>query len=62
MIRGVVEGDADPKTFIPELIALHRAGCFPFDRLIRFYPFAEINAAFRDSETGAAIKPVLLFD
>ncbi|OJU15011.1 MULTISPECIES: NAD(P)-dependent alcohol dehydrogenase [unclassified Sphingomonas] len=62
VIRGVVEGDADPKTFIPELIALHRAGCFPFDRLIRFYPFAEINAAFHDSETGAAIKPVLLFD
>ncbi|MEO7468159.1 MAG: NAD(P)-dependent alcohol dehydrogenase [Sphingobium limneticum] len=61
-IRGIVEGDADPKSFIPHLVALHRAGQFPFDRLIRFYPFDAINDAFHDAESGAAIKPVLLFD
>lgn len=61
-IRGIVEGDADPKRFIPQLIALHQAGRFPFDRLIRFYPFDAINDAFHDSESGVAIKPVLLFE
>jgi len=61
-IRGIVEGDADPKSFIPHLVALHQAGQFPFDRLIRFYPFDAINDAFHDAESGAAIKPVLLFD
>jgi aryl-alcohol dehydrogenase len=60
-IRGIVEGDADPKTFIPQLVSHYQAGQFPFDKLIRFYPFAAINDAFRDSENGTAIKPVLLF-
>lgn len=60
-VRGIVEGDADPKTFIPQLVALHQSGRFPFDRLIRFYPFESINDAFEDSHKGAAIKPVLLF-
>jgi aryl-alcohol dehydrogenase len=59
MVRGVVEGDADPHTFIPKLIALHAKGLFPFDRLIKFYPFEDINTAFRDGEDGRTVKPVL---
>ena len=39
-IIGIVEGDSDLQTFIPELIALHRAGKFPFDRLIKTFPLA----------------------
>ncbi|WP_143066728.1 hypothetical protein [Sphingobium sp. YR768] len=46
---------------IPQLVSHYQAGQFPFDKLIRFYPFAAINDAFRDSENGTAIKPVLLF-
>lgn len=61
VIRGVVEGDADPKTFIPELIALHKQGRFPFDRLISFYPFARINDAFQHAGNGTTVKPVILF-
>ncbi len=60
-VRGIVEGDADPKTFIPQLVALHQSGRFPFDRLIRLYPFESIIDAFEDSHSGAAIKPDLLF-
>ncbi|WP_088185372.1 hypothetical protein [Sphingobium sp. Z007] len=56
-----MEGDAGPKTFIPHLVALHLSGRFPFDQLIRFHPFESINDAFRDSESGVAIKPILLF-
>lgn len=58
-VRGVVEGDADPDVFIPRLIALHQAGCFPFDRLIAFYPFDAIGQAVADGEAGRVIKPVV---
>jgi aryl-alcohol dehydrogenase len=61
-LSGVVEGDADPQTFIPELIALYRDGRFPFDRLVKTFPFSEINAAIHASETGEVIKPVVVFD
>lgn len=59
VIRGVVEGSADPARFIPELLAHYRAGRFPFDRLIRFFDFAEIETAIAAGESGAVIKPVL---
>lgn len=56
---GVIEGDSVPRVFIPRLVASYRAGHFPFDKLVRFYPFADINQAFEDSKTGVTIKPVL---
>ena len=59
-IRGVAEGDSVPQQFIPILIGLHAEGRFPFDRLVQFYPFAEINEAIHDSESGKTIKPILL--
>lgn len=58
-VRGIIEGDAIPAEFIPLLIELHRQGRFPFDRLIRFYPFAQINEAARDSLSGDTVKPIL---
>jgi aryl-alcohol dehydrogenase len=58
-IRGIIEGDSVPDIFIPQLIELWRQGLFPFDRLIKFYPLAEINQAAADSESGAVLKPVL---
>lgn len=59
-LRGVVEGDADPETFIPWLVDQYLAGNLPFDRLVRFYPLAEINEAVEASEKGSVIKPILL--
>jgi aryl-alcohol dehydrogenase len=56
----VCEGDSDPDTFIPQLIGYHRAGHLPFDRLISFYSFEDINQAISDAESGKAIKPVLM--
>ena len=56
---GVVEGASQPDRFIPELIALWQAGDFPFDRLVTFYPFDEINRAIEDSHKGIAIKPIV---
>ncbi len=56
---GIIEGDAVPQSFIPKLIALYQAGQFPFDRLVKFYEFGEINRAIAEARRGAAIKPVL---
>ncbi|MGB7757763.1 MAG: NAD(P)-dependent alcohol dehydrogenase [Salinisphaera sp.] len=59
---GVIEGDSVPRVFIPQLVAYHKAGRFPFDRLIKFYPAEQINQAFEDSKNGTTIKPVLQID
>lgn len=59
---GIVEGDAIPKLFIPKLIEYYQAGLFPFDRLIKFYPFEEINRAFEESHAGKCIKAVLTME
>lgn len=61
-IRGICEGDSVPDLFIPKLVELHRQGRFPFDRLIKFYGFDQINQAVEDSERGRTIKAVLRFD
>ena len=58
-IHGIVEGDSSPDRFIPMLIDLWRQGRVPFDRLVRFYSFEQVNEAFHDAETGATVKPVL---
>jgi aryl-alcohol dehydrogenase len=59
-IRGVVEGDAVPQDFLPRLLALHRERRLPLEKLIRKYPFDEINQAFADAASGAVVKPVLV--
>ena len=59
---GVIEGDADPHTFIPELTRLWQAGKFPFDELVRVYPFDAINDALADAAAGAVLKPVIGFE
>jgi aryl-alcohol dehydrogenase len=56
---GIIQGDAVPQHFIPELIELYQAGEFPFDRLVKFYEFSEINRAIADAKNGDTIKPVL---
>jgi aryl-alcohol dehydrogenase len=56
---GIIEGDAVPQSFIPKMIELYQAGRFPFDRLVKFYDFSEINRAIAEAKRGDAIKPVL---
>lgn len=60
-IKSIVEGDADPQVFIPQMLQWYRDGKFPFDRLVKTYPFAQINEAAHASEKGETVKPVLLF-
>ena len=56
---GVIEGDSVPRVFIPQLIAYFKAGQFPFDKLVRYYEFDQIDQAFEDSASGKTIKPIL---
>ena len=60
-VRGIVEGDSIPSIFIPQLIDLYKIGRFPFDRMIKFYPFEQINQAVEDSEQGKTLKAILRF-
>jgi len=59
-LQGIIQGSALPNLFLPKLIELQRQGRFPYERLIKTYPFEDINKAFADSIAGTAIKPVLL--
>lgn len=61
-ITHICEGDAVPALLIPRLAALWQAGRFPFDRLIRTYPLADVNEAEHDCATGRVVKPVLIPD
>jgi aryl-alcohol dehydrogenase len=61
-LRGILGGDANPQTFLPLLAEYWQQGRLPFDRLLTFYPFAEIDRAFADAHSGKAIKPVLLME
>ena len=61
MIRGCIEGDANPSEFIPELLALHAQGRFPMEAIVQRYDAVDIETAVADSRSGVAIKPVLVW-
>jgi aryl-alcohol dehydrogenase len=59
VLRGVVQGDSQPQTFIPQLTDYMAAGQFPIERMITFYDLPDINQAAEESVSGKTIKPVL---
>ncbi|MBO9580599.1 MAG: NAD(P)-dependent alcohol dehydrogenase [Sphingobium sp.] len=59
-VMGILGGDSDLVTFLPELVEHHLAGRFPHDRLIRTFAFDRINEAFHAGESGEVVKPVLV--
>jgi aryl-alcohol dehydrogenase len=58
-VGGAIEGNSVPKLFIPQLISMWRQGRFPFDRMVAFYDFSDINHAVADALSGKVLKPVL---
>ncbi|WP_432533080.1 NAD(P)-dependent alcohol dehydrogenase [Kineococcus arenarius] len=60
-IVGVTEGDSNPKLLLPALVDLVLQGRFPLEKLIRQYPFAQINEAAAAARDGSVLKPVLTF-
>lgn len=59
-VKGIIEGDSDPDVFLPELMEHWRRGDLPFDRMIRTFPFDQINEAIAAQHHGDCIKVVLL--
>lgn len=59
-LTGVMGGGGTTPDFHLALMHLHAQGRFPLDKLVRRYPFAEINQAIDDSDAGDAIKPILM--
>jgi aryl-alcohol dehydrogenase len=59
VVRGVIQGESHPRDFIPRLVDFLMDGKMPVDRMITFYPLAEINRAAQESSKGTTIKPVL---
>lgn len=57
--KGVIEGAAVPKVFIPQMIEYYRQGRFPVDKIMKFYDFEVINQAYEDSASGKCIKAVV---
>jgi aryl-alcohol dehydrogenase len=58
-VHGVIQGESDPQQLIPRLVDFLMEGVLPIERMITFYPLADINRAARESNDGTTIKPVL---
>lgn len=58
-LRGIIQGDSVPDIFIPRMISLYKQGVFPFNKLVTFYEFDQINEAIDAMKSGAVIKPIL---
>ncbi len=58
-VMGILGGDSDINNFLCELIGYHIEGKFPFEKLIGYFDFDNINEAIEASENGSVVKPVL---
>ena len=58
-LTGYIAGLVSAKYIVPKLIEYYRQGQFPFDKLVTFYDFDDIEKAFADSQSGVVVKPVL---
>jgi aryl-alcohol dehydrogenase len=59
-VQFIMAGLVVSRIFLPRLIKWYQQGRFPVDRLVKTFPFAEINEAFAAAHRGEAVKPVLL--
>ncbi|MGV0741731.1 NAD(P)-dependent alcohol dehydrogenase [Mycolicibacterium sp. XJ870] len=59
-VRGVVEGDSEPHTFIPRLVELYKAGDLPLDKLVTTYPFDDFGRVWSAAKSAEVVKPVLV--
>lgn len=61
-IKGIIEGDSDPDTFLPELVEHYKAGNLPFERMVKTYALKDINTAIHEQHAGECVKAVLIPD
>jgi aryl-alcohol dehydrogenase len=58
-IVGIIEGDAVPDLFIPQLIDWYRAGRLPIEAISESFDFARIDDALAAGASGRVVKPIL---
>lgn len=58
----LIEGSSIPQLFLPVLIGLWREGKFPVEKLVRHYPFEQLDQAEKDSLSGDVVKPVVVME
>lgn len=58
-ITGAIEGWADPKTYVPQLVKWWKEGKFPMEKLVKKYKAKEFERALKEMEAGGVVKPVL---
>ncbi|MBF0672687.1 MAG: NAD(P)-dependent alcohol dehydrogenase [Salinibacterium sp.] len=58
-VVGVLGGGGRSGQLIPALVELYTQGRFPFDKLVKYYEFDQIEQALADSKSGEVIKPIL---
>nr|SIP63273.1 benzyl alcohol dehydrogenase [uncultured bacterium] len=61
-VKGIDEGESNPKFFIPKLIRLYKEGRFPVDKIITKFKFEDLEAARQASLSGKVIKAVVTMD
>ncbi|KAF2156623.1 NAD(P)-binding protein, partial [Myriangium duriaei CBS 260.36] len=59
--RGAIEGEADPRDFVPKMIGWYREGRFPLDKLVKFMKAEDFQKGLKEMHDGTTIKPVLLW-
>ncbi len=58
-VIGILGGEGRSVSLIGTLIALHRQGRFPYDKLVTSFPLESVNDALEASHAGDVVKPVL---
>jgi Zn-dependent alcohol dehydrogenase len=58
---GVVEGDVNPKEYVPEMVQWVRDGSLALKKIVKFYKAEDFEQAIRDMQSGKTIKPVILW-
>jgi len=62
-LRGVTQGDAESKVFIPKLIELWQQGRFPFDKMItQYHGIDSLETAAQAMSSGEVVKPVVILN
>ena len=61
-IVGTMGGGGQAPLFYPALMQLQSQGRFPLEKLVRYYPFEEVNKAIDDCENDIVVKPILRMD
>ncbi|PCH05440.1 hypothetical protein PENOC_028970 [Penicillium occitanis (nom. inval.)] len=59
---GVIEGAANPKKILPQLLDLFNEGKFPVRGLTKIYPANRLDDAIEDLKSGTVVKVVLSWE